>query len=74
MSRSARHSPFIGVTTTESEKAWKKLWSRKLRRAATVAISCMREVPLSIGKKWGPKDGKRRIKDSEPNAIRMMRK
>lgn len=51
MSRSRRKTPIMGITCTESEKAFKQFESRRRRAAERTG---QEYVPAS----WGPKDGR----------------
>ena len=71
MSRSRRSQPVTGITTAESEKAWKRDANRKLRRATTQVLL---QIPAAdpdamvlplldevVNQYSGPKDGMRRL-------------
>lgn len=74
MSRSYRHTPIIGNTTTKSEKRDKQLANRAWRRIVRVCISTGREVlPLQkeVSNVWGGgKDGKGWIGNRYPELMR----
>jgi hypothetical protein len=78
MSRSVRHHPFCGITTSVSEAWWKAVCSRALRvvirgrLAHTDPDELLLPTAQEARSKWGPKDGKQRF-----NAVRfpeLMRK
>ena len=68
MSRSVRHHPFCGITTSVSEAWWKRVCNRALRAAVrcrmaggedadALLVPTLREVT----RQWGPKDGMQRF-------------
>ncbi|WP_375392302.1 hypothetical protein [uncultured Sphingomonas sp.] len=67
MSRSRKTSPFVGITTAESDKPWKQQSARQVRRAVHQTLdgdaAPSRRV---LGDGWGMKDGKQRISDPTP--------
>jgi hypothetical protein len=66
VSRSLRHSPFIGITCCYSEKSDKRIANRKLRRRVIEAIRGDREPPVirEVSNVWlFGKDGKQRVSD-----------
>lgn len=68
MSRSVRHSPFMGITCCDSEKSDKRIANRKLRRRVVEAIRCEIEPPVirEVSNVWlFGKDGKQRVKDGK---------
>jgi hypothetical protein len=78
MSRSRRHSPFIGITTAATDKPWKQQDARRLRRAVHQTLAQTLDgdaVPVSRYAKghgdWdGPKDGKQRLDDPTSKYLR----
>lgn len=66
MSRSLRHSPFMGITCCDSEKSDKRIANRKLRRRVIEAIRGDREPPVmrEVSNVWlFGKDGRQMISD-----------
>ena len=66
MSRSKRRTPVIGITTAETEKAYKAAAHRSERRTARTKIKSGRPDdiphPKKFGDPWGaPKDGKQMV-------------
>jgi len=68
MSRSRRHNPIAGITTSDTEAWWKRLSSRALRCAFRVRLARKQDpdalvLPLrhEVKGQWGPKDGKQRF-------------
>ena len=61
MARSYRRAPFIGCCTRGSDRAWKRIWHRRVRHINRQRVETGLE-PLSellIGDPWlSPKDGK----------------
>lgn len=45
MSRSRKRSPFSGITTADSEAIGKRIWHRRYRRAANVAVATDQDIP-----------------------------
>ncbi len=75
MSRSRRHSPFIAVTVTESEKWWKRLIHSGRRARLRDALSHGETVidhNREYREDYGPKDGKFRFDAKDDD--RLMRK
>lgn len=75
MSRSRRHSPFTAITTTDSEKWWKRLIHGRRRarqRDALVYGEKVVDHNREHREGWGPKDGKSRFEGED--ADRLMRK
>lgn len=78
MSRSRRHSPFVGMTTATTDKPWKQQNARRVRRAVHQTLAQTAEgdaVPVSPYAKghgsWcGMKDGKQRIVDPTSKDLR----
>ncbi|MDQ2892143.1 MAG: hypothetical protein M3R64_03505 [Pseudomonadota bacterium] len=82
MSRSRRHSPFVGNTTAPSDKPWKQQHARRVRRATHQAlgqtlgqtgdgdaVSASRYAFGSAA--WdGIKDGKQRVVDPASRWLR----
>jgi hypothetical protein len=61
MSRSRRKTPIAGLTTADSDKAFKEAEHRRERRAAKATIKAGGEPtdPKAFGNPWaGEKDGK----------------
>lgn len=81
MSRSYRHSPFMGFCA-DSDKPGKVIAHRKLRAATRQVIVNCRDfddliLPLlrEVSNVWDfPKDGKGRIKKTWPDYAKYMRK
>lgn len=74
MSRSRRREPICGITTSETEKWWK----RAIHAAVRVRVrsrhyddhSLMPDIK-EVGMSYGPKDGKQRINpDDHPEIMR----
>jgi len=76
MSRSQRSEPVKGITTSESEKEWKRENNRRLRRSSAQVIDQISKgadpdamvLPAvnEISELWdGPKDGKFRFDPKE---------
>lgn len=66
MSRSRRHSPFVGYATAETDKPWKQQSARKVRRIVHQLLDQTRDgdaLPLrrQVADAWGMKDGKQRL-------------
>lgn len=66
MSRSRRHSPFIGHTTAVTDKPWKQQSARKVRRIVHQLLDQTRDEDLlptrrQVAEAWGLKDGKQRL-------------
>lgn len=78
MSRSRRHSPFVGHTTAPSDKPWKQQHARRLRRYVRQVLTQTGDsdaVPTSRYAKGaaaydGIKDGKQRISDPASKWLR----
>jgi hypothetical protein len=77
MSRSRRKTPITGVTTATSDHRWKKVASRKLRRAVRRHLKSTLDGDRFAGKRWdlvdpwsSDKDGKRYWRDPVPGAMR----
>lgn len=78
MSRSRRHSPFVGHTTAASDKRWKQQHARRLRRYVHQVLAQTGDsdaVPTSRYAKGaaacdGIKDGKQRVRDLASNWMR----
>ncbi|HEU5067090.1 MAG TPA: hypothetical protein VFT61_02750 [Sphingomicrobium sp.] len=77
MSRSRRHSPFVGHTTAETDKPWKQQASRRLRRrvrqtlAGTLDGDALPEKRWAIETEWeSMKDGKQRVEDASSKWLR----
>ena len=78
MSRSRRHSPFVGHTTAPSDKPWKQQHARRVRRAAHQTLGQTADgdaVPASRyafgSAAWdGIKDGKQRVVDPASKWLR----
>lgn len=74
MSRSRRKTPITGITMSDTEKWWKQLENRRLRR--TVRRALVTEQPMPDQKAFcdpwlGPKDGKQFFSPDEfPNLMR----
>lgn len=45
MSRSRKSTPITGITTAESEAIGKRIWHRRYRRAANMAVDAGKDVP-----------------------------
>jgi hypothetical protein len=45
VSRSRKKRPFAGITTAESEAIGKRIWHRRYRHAANMAVSSGADVP-----------------------------
>lgn len=65
MSRSRRHSPFIGHTTAGTDKPWKQQSARKVRRIVHQCLGQTQDgdaLPScrQVADAWGMKDGKQR--------------
>lgn len=66
MSRSRRHSPFIGHTTAETDKPWKQQSARQVRRIVHQTLGETQDgdaLPTrqQVTDAWGMKDGKQRL-------------
>lgn len=66
MSRSRRHSPFIGHTTANTDKPWKQQSARKVRRIVHQRLDQTQDgddLPSrrQVTDAWGLKDGKQRL-------------
>ncbi|MCH4893804.1 hypothetical protein GO308_11840 [Sphingomonas sp. SFZ2018-12] len=78
MSRSRRHSPFVGTTKAATDKPWKQQNARRVRRgvhqtlAETVDGDAVPVSPYAKGHGgWcGMKDGKQRIVDPSSKDMR----
>ena len=78
MSRSRRHSPFVGYTTSPSDKPWKQQNARRVRRAVRQTLAETGDgdaVPTSPYAKGaadrdGLKDGKQRVSDPASTWLR----
>ena len=74
MSRSRRHVPIFGITTSESEKQDKRTANRRLRRAVRHALARGRDVLphlREVSNVWAfDKDGKRWRADATPRDMR----
>lgn len=62
MARSRRKSPCTGITTSDTEKWWKRQENRRYRRAVKQALA-RGDDPLPLWKQYcnpwlGPKDGR----------------
>lgn len=86
MSRSYKHTPITGYTTSESEKEDKRIWHGALRAAereflATVSIDSSDDDALiapiedNIASPWDfAKDGKKILDLKNPESLKYMRK
>ena len=77
MSRSYRHTPIVAVTTADSDKQWKTMASRKLRRRAKQSLTSTQEGDQLAGKRWevvdpysSEKDGKVFLKNTDRKSLR----
>lgn len=77
MSRSRRRTPITGITTAESDHAWKKAAARKLRRAVGQHLKATLDGDRFAGKRWdlvnpwsSEKDGKRWWRDPQAKWLR----
>jgi len=63
MSRSRRKTPVSGITTAESDKAFKVAEHRRARRATRAALPVSEgPIPKQFGNPWASaKDGKKRF-------------
>jgi hypothetical protein len=61
MSRSFRHRPFAGITTSDSEKKDKQIEHRAERAAVRESLSAFREPDLRPRGQYWDKDGKMRF-------------
>ena len=66
MSRSRRKTPITGITTAESDGAWKAMAARNLRRTVRQSLKATLDGDRFAGKRWdtvdpwsSDKDGKR---------------
>ena len=86
MSRSHKHSPFTGITTSETERDDKKIWHSAMRAAereflAKISIETSDDDNLidpledDIASTWDfAKDGKQRLDLKNPENLKYMRK
>ena len=82
MSRSKRKSPFTGITSAESDKAFKRHANRALRKTQKQLIAKAEETALVLPAKgrdmkdvWSSrKEGKSRLDLTHPGDRRQMRK
>jgi hypothetical protein len=82
MSRSYRHSPFVGIAVASSDKVGKVHANRCLRVAFRVSFADCRDyedyvgpVIREVSNVWDfPKDGKQRIRDSWVDHKKYLRK
>lgn len=73
MSRSRRKTPIVGITTAESDKAFKEAEHRRERRAVKATVNTGDEppAPKAFGNPWaGEKDGKQWLGDRMPELRR----
>ncbi len=73
MSRSRRKTPKFGITTSRTEKDYKRQANKASRRATRTAVAKDREPPATKehGNPWsGPKDGKRYWRDADDRDMR----
>ncbi|HEX8300878.1 hypothetical protein [Sphingomonas sp.] len=77
MSRSRRHSPFVGHTTADSDAAWKAQSARKTRRLVHQKLSGGLDGDALPAKRYAltgpwdaPKDGKQRLTDPSSRFLR----
>lgn len=73
MSRSRRNTPIVGMTTADSDKAFKQAEHRRDRRAVKVRLE-FDEEPLptkAFGNPWASeKDGKQWLTEPSPKLMR----
>ena len=82
MSRSYQHTPIFGMTTARSEKEDKRIANRILRAACRTALASCRDydalvMPIlrEVSNVWSfDKDGKQRLRASDPYFAKYMRK
>lgn len=75
MSRSRRKTPIFGITTSESEKEYKRQENRRRRRKDNTTLGKAEEdgytTDKDFGNRWGgPKDGRRYYKKAKPKDMR----
>jgi hypothetical protein len=73
MSRSYRRIPITGITTSESDKWFKRSEHRRERRAVRGALDTGMDIPhrKGFGNPWnGSKDGKQWLGDDYPALMR----
>jgi len=77
MSRSRRKTPIGGITTADSDHAWKKAAARALRRKVKQLLTATLDGDRFAGKRWdlvnpwtSDKDGKHWFGDRYPKSMR----
>jgi len=77
MSRSRRKTPITGITTAESDGAWKAKAARKLRHRVKQVLTSKLDGDAFAGKRWdlvnpwnAPKDGKWWHRNPDPRWMR----
>ena len=77
MSRSRRRTPICGITTAESDHAWKAAAARKLRRHVRQLLKHTHDGDQFSGKRWdlvnpwsSDKDGKHWFGNRHPKLMR----
>ena len=77
MSRSRRKTPITGITTAESDGAWKAKAARKLRHKVRQTLNTTLDSDAFAGKRWdvvnpwdAPKDGKAWLRQADPKLMR----
>lgn len=73
MSRSRRKTPIVGITTADSDKAFKQTEHRRERRAVKTLLGAGEEPPptRTFGDPWaGQKDGKAWLDEPAPKLMR----
>ncbi|AXJ95139.1 MULTISPECIES: hypothetical protein [unclassified Sphingomonas] len=75
MSRSRRHSPFIGHTTAGTDKPWKQQSARQMRRIVHQRLDQTQDGDALPSRRqvtdaWGMKDGKQRLTAPSAEVLR----
>ncbi len=77
MSRSRRKTPIMGITTAESDGAWKAKAARVLRHRVKQTLVSTLDGDRFAGKRWdlvnpwdAPKDGKHWYNAADPRLMR----